>query len=129
MEVRRGQQSRVRVYYGTFPHFVAQKLGGPSVMLIRILIWCALGYAGGWIAARKGYPPKLGVVVGVLFGPLGLIVGALLPRTKEGREQAELEREMAEEAAEFNQRQKCPSCGREISARARVCGLCGHRLV
>lgn len=82
-------------------------------MLVRILIWCALGYAGGWIAARKGYPPFLGAVVGVLIGPIGLVVGALLPRTKEGREQAKLDRELAVEAAALNKRQNCPSCGRE----------------
>ncbi len=97
-------------------------------MLVRILIWCALGYAGGWIAARKGYPPFLGAVVGAFFGPIGLVVAALLPRTKEGREQAKLDRELAAEATAFNARQNCPSCGREISTRARVCGLCGDHL-
>ena len=79
--------------------------------MLDILIWCALGYTGGWIAARKGYPPRLGMVIGIFTGPIGLAVGALLPRTKKGREQGEYERSLNLEAAQFNQRQNCPSCG------------------
>lgn len=60
-----------------------------NLILLQILIWCALGYAGGWIAARKGYHPGKGVIVAVIFGPIALVVSALLPTTEAGREQAE----------------------------------------
>ncbi|MAG93173.1 MAG: hypothetical protein CMJ48_05425 [Planctomycetaceae bacterium] len=96
-------------------------------LVIRILLYVVFGFLGGWIAARKGYPPRLGVIVGVVMGPLGLLIGAILPRTKEGRKQAEFRRQLAAEAAEYRKRQDCPSCREEISACAVVCGFCGHR--
>jgi ribosomal protein L37AE/L43A len=97
------------------------------MLIFEVFIWCVLGYIGGRVAARKGYPPTLGVFVGMFIGPLGLLVGALLPKTRRGREQATLERRLNAEAAAFRRRQKCPACGEEISARAVVCGFCGHR--
>lgn len=90
-------------------------------------MWCALGYAGGWIAARKGYPPRLGIVLAIIFGPIALVFCALLPATKEGREQLELEREIRADNAEFAVRRNCPKCGREVSARAPACPRCDHR--
>lgn len=99
------------------------------MIAVQILVWCALGYAGGWIAARKGYSPRVGVIVAILLGPIALVVGALLPRTREGRKQAELERQLDADAAEFSQRKTCPKCGREVSVRAPVCPRCEHRFV
>jgi hypothetical protein len=98
-------------------------------IVLQVLIWCALGYAGGCIAAHKGYSPRTGAIVTVILGPIGLIVYAVLPPTKEGREQAELERQQRLEAAEFSQRKNCPDCGREVSVRAPVCPRCEHRFV
>ena len=61
------------------------------MLVVRVLIWCVLGYVGGRIAARKGYPPKSGMAVGVLFGPIGLVAAAVLPRTRQAPEQARFE--------------------------------------
>jgi hypothetical protein len=99
------------------------------MILFWILIWCALGYAGGWIAARKGYSPRLGVIVAVLFGPIALIVCALLPMTEAGREQAEMEREISQDNIYHNRLKKCPNCGRDIAFTCRVCPRCEHRFV
>jgi len=59
-----------------------------------IALWLLLGYVGGWIFAKKGYPPKLGIAIGILLGPMAIALCAVLPRTREGREQAALEREI-----------------------------------
>ena len=58
-----------------------------------------------------------------------LVVCALLPRTKAGREQAEFERELRDDTAEFAVRRNCPECGRDVSVRAPVCPRCNHRFV
>jgi len=58
-----------------------------------ILIWLGLGYLGGRMAARKGYAPHYGYLSALIFGPLSLIVVALVPQTEEGRFQAKLEAE------------------------------------
>lgn len=96
-------------------------------MLVRIIIWCVLGYAGGYIAARKGYPPRIGVIVAIFFGPIALAVCALLPTTAAGREQAEIERQIYEENLHQDRVKVCPNCGRAVSFKSRVCPRCEHR--
>ena len=96
-------------------------------IFVRIFIWCLLGYAGGWIAARKGYPPRMGIVVAVIFGPLALVVCALLPMTEDGREQAVIERQIHHDEIDQDRLKSCPACGREVSFKSRVCPRCEHR--
>jgi hypothetical protein len=91
-----------------------------------ILFWLGLGYAGGWLAARKGYAPHYGYLSAVFFGPFSLIVVALLPRTEEGRIQAELEAEIDAEADYYDRKQSCPNCRHEVSLATRVCPACEH---
>lgn len=88
-----------------------------EIMIVpKIVVWLLLGYVGGWIFAKKGYPPKLGIVIGILLGPIAIALCAVLPRTREGREQAALERS-----------KRCPICDRELGVSARVCPRCEHR--
>lgn len=48
--------------------------------LLSLAAWSALfGYAGRYISVAKGRKPKEGVALGILFGPPGLIVAAVLP--------------------------------------------------
>jgi len=103
---------------------VASALPFQIAIVVKVLLWCVLGYVGGTIAARKGYPPRLGVLVGIIFGPITLCVCQLLPATKKGREHAEIERELHADSAE---RLNCANCGREVSARAPACPRCDHR--
>lgn len=42
-------------------------------------VWCLMGWLGGWVARQKRRPPHEGAWLGLLFGPLGVIVEALLP--------------------------------------------------
>ena len=93
-----------------------------------ILGWIAFGMLGGYIAAHKGYPPKWGILAGVFLGPIGLVIAALLPTTKEGRETAELDRQIRSELAYSKQTRRCPRCGRENSIVTRICPQCDHRI-
>lgn len=45
------------------------------------IYWSALGY---WIALQKRREPFEGLVLGLLFGPLGAIIEALLPNGERG---------------------------------------------
>jgi len=94
---------------------------------VTILIWVVLGLLGGYIFAQKGYPPTLGIIVGVLVGPIGIAVAAVLPRTKERRTQMEMERETKLELQATQQTHTCPKCGRENSAATRICPRCECR--
>ena len=81
-------------------------------MLLFILYYISLGFSGAWLVARKGYSPLLVAIPGALSGgvlpgltiPLVFVVLAALPRTREARRQAELEREMDLEASSDSRR-------------------------
>ncbi len=48
-------------------------------MEVLIVIWIAMGFLAAWIAAQKKRGPAEGFILGFVFGPLGVIVEALLP--------------------------------------------------
>ena len=58
------------------------------MLIPSIFMWCLMGYSGGWIFANKGYPPRLGIAIGVLCGPCMLVICLFLPKTKAGKERA-----------------------------------------
>ena len=97
------------------------------MLAAKIIIWCVLGYCGGWLFAKKGYSPTIGMAVGILLGPIALAICAILPRSREGREQAALEKRIAIETATQNSLKRCPQCGRDLAFSARVCPRCEHR--
>lgn len=97
------------------------------MIIFSIVIWCILGYVGGWLFAQKGYPPKIGIVIGVVFGPCMLAICLLLPKTREGVLQEQLEREIDLENVHQNQTKRCPECDRELGFSARICPRCGFR--
>jgi hypothetical protein len=47
-----------------------------AVILLAWSLFAGLGY---YVAIQKGRPPAEGLVLGLLFGPLGCLVAALLP--------------------------------------------------
>jgi hypothetical protein len=96
-------------------------------LFISILVWLVTGYFGGYIFAHKGYSPRWGIVWGVVLGPLGLGIAALLPATAEARERAIAESATRQVLWQANQRQVCPSCTRENSGITKICPRCGHR--
>lgn len=97
------------------------------MILLTIACWLLLGYLGGWIFAKKGYPPKMGILIGIFFGPIAIALCAVLPRTREGREQAALEREINLENTINLGSKRCPKCDRECGISARFCPRCEHR--
>jgi hypothetical protein len=96
------------------------------MLIIKICLWVAFGLCGGLLMARKGYPPYLGVVAGIVFGPIGLIVAALMPKTAKGREMAEQNKKIAAELRATRHLRVCPKCGRENSIASPVCPRCDY---
>ena len=92
-----------------------------------IIPWVILGYLGGLIFARKGYPPRLGIILGIVLGPIGLVVFAMLPMTGEGARQSRLDDEI-ELQERINARLKdCPQCKRTVGFSSRFCPRCNYR--
>ena len=48
-------------------------------MVVIIALLCVLGFFGSWIAKQKKRSPVEGFILGFAFGPLGIIVEAVLP--------------------------------------------------
>ena len=97
-----------------------------------IAFWIVCGFAGWLIGGNKGQALS-GSLLGLLLGPLGVIVIAVMKPSPmiEARRQLEVE-----EAAKLLRsgtaptslpigRRLCPSCGGEIRAQTRACELCG----
>jgi uncharacterized membrane protein YeaQ/YmgE (transglycosylase-associated protein family) len=95
--------------------------------ILWILSWLLLGYLGGKIAANKGYNRGFGVLIAVLLGPIALVGGVFLPKTFEGRAQAEVEADLNEEGRIYDRKKNCPNCARELSLMTSICPNCEHR--
>jgi uncharacterized membrane protein YeaQ/YmgE (transglycosylase-associated protein family) len=50
-----------------------------AIVLLVMLEIVIFGSLAGWIGQQKGRRPEEGMLLGALFGPLGVIVVALLP--------------------------------------------------
>jgi hypothetical protein len=71
-----------------------------EIIVIWIVFALIFGTLGGWIASQKGREVGEGVLLGSLFGPLGVIIEACLPQaTAEAKEEAQAQRSMAQSYA------------------------------
>ena len=94
------------------------------MFIVAMLAWIAMGYLGGSLAAQKGYSPTLGVILGSVIGPTGLIVALLLPMTEEGYRQRELEVDVAKGLKIARTNRSCPQCQCTHSVVNRFCPSC-----
>jgi len=81
-----------------------------TVWLALIVVWALSVFLVGWIAARKRRGVRRWVVLGVVLGPLALLVQGFYP------------------ARYAPQTMVCPKCGKLIGVRAVACQHCQHRL-
>jgi hypothetical protein len=50
-----------------------------EVGLIIIVLWVVMSAFGFWVASQKNRNPVEGLLLGLLFGPFGVLIEALLP--------------------------------------------------
>jgi hypothetical protein len=87
------------------------------VVLAPILFWAVVfGAVGQAIGARRGMRPIKGVLIGLILGPIGWILLALLPTSEE--EQVRANRQQG--------RKRCPQCAEWVQRGAKVCPHCGY---
>ena len=82
-----------------------------------VILWIVCGVIAGVIAKEKGGEFMIGLLVGVLFGPLG-IVAAFFMGNEKAKEQT---------LVEAGDRKKCLMCAELVQPEALVCKHCGHR--
>jgi hypothetical protein len=54
--------------------------------IAAIVVWASYAGLGAWIASQKDREPIEGLLLGLLYGPIGALVEALLPQGPSRRE-------------------------------------------
>jgi hypothetical protein len=81
--------------------------------------WFLCGILGGAVLSGKGASWLGGFALGLLLGPIGVIIAALWPVSPKALE---------EKALQGGEMIKCPHCAELVRAEANVCRYCGREL-
>ncbi len=84
------------------------------------IIWAFCIWAGWAIFRKKGRTPFLGLLLGLVFSVVGVLVALIMPADVEGQENRQID------SGEYK---KCPFCAETIKNEAIKCKHCGSDIV
>ena len=97
-------------------------------MVIAVIFWVVFGLVSAGIASSKGQPGCLWFVLGVMLGPIALIVALVIKdETLNGQSAAQVQAKPGELSAP-GETKRCPLCAELIQAGAVYCRFCNHWL-
>ena len=85
--------------------------------IVGAVIWIACIAAGAAICEEKGRSALEGLMLGLLLGPLGVVISAVLPKDVNALEKR---------ALRSGEMRKCPYCTELVRSQATVCRYCGR---
>jgi hypothetical protein len=88
--------------------------------MIYVVIWVLCGLVAAAIYQNKGRSWGAAFLVGLIFGPIGVILAALTPANPAGQ---------AQRALSGGAAKKCPQCAELVQPDAKICRYCQHVFV
>jgi ribosomal protein L37AE/L43A len=90
------------------------------MLVVYLIVALLCGAICTSIYQSKGRPGSSGFLLGFLFGPLGVLIAAVLSADTRHLEEVELRQ---------GSRKKCPDCAESVMKEARKCKHCGYQFV
>lgn len=85
--------------------------------MLYVILWLACGGIAASIYRNKGRSWAIGLIAGLLLGPIAVLLAAISGTDAAAKEQRELN---------SGSSQKCPHCAELIRSDAKVCRFCGR---
>ena len=94
-------------------------------VLLLLLFWLVCGIGAAIVASSKGRSGCGWLILGLLLGPLGLLISAGMSNVQQ---QAMMARMAADREGDAAQRRPCPVCAELVLRDALRCRFCGAAL-